>query len=141
MIRRYSELAQLNSFEERFAYLSLKGEVGQSTFGFDRWLNQQFYTSRAWRQLRHRIIVRDDGCDLGVPGYEIQSRLIIHHLNPLTVDDIAQGSDAALDPEFLICTTHDTHNAIHYGDERLLPRPLAARGPGDTRLWNRRARA
>lgn len=138
MIRTYSELLQYSSFEDRFSYLSLRGQVGESTFGFDRWLNQQFYTSRQWRQLRHHIIVRDEGCDLAVPGYEIYRGPTIHHMNPLTVDDIVHGSDEALDPEFLILVSHQTHNAIHYGDASLLPRPVIPRAPGDTQLWTRR---
>lgn len=137
-MRTYSELIQYSSFEDRFQYLSLRGEVGAATFGFDRWLNQQFYTSRQWRALRHHIIVRDEGCDLGVPGYEVTRRPIIHHMNPLTVEDIVHGSDEALDPEFLILTQHSTHNAIHYGDMSLLPKPHTARTPGDTQLWSRR---
>jgi hypothetical protein len=139
-MRTYSELIQYSSFGDRFRYLSLRGEVGAATFGFDRWLNQQFYTSRQWRALRHHIIVRDEGCDLGVPGYEVTRRPIIHHMNPLTVEDIVHGSDEALDPEFLILVSHETHNAIHYGDESLLPKPFVARAPGDTQLWTRRSR-
>lgn len=135
MLRTYSELIQLETFEERYRYLALRGIVGESTFGFDRWLNQQFYTSRQWRQLRNHIAVRDLGCDLAVPDREIQARPIVHHMNPLRVDDIVHGTDEALDPEYLILTTHQTHNAIHYGDERLLPRRLVARMPGDTKLW------
>lgn len=138
-MRTYTELLQYSTLEERFSYLSLRGSVGESTFGFDRWLNQQFYTSRQWRQLRHHIIVRDDGCDLAVPGCEISTRPIIHHMNPLTVDDIVHGSEAALDPEFLILVSHKTHNAIHYGDASLLPRTVIPRAPGDTQLWTRRS--
>lgn len=135
MIRTYTELRQLHTFEERYHYLSLRGVVGQSTFGFDRHMNQKFYTSREWKQIREHVIVRDEGCDLGVEGYEIHSRLLIHHMNPMIVNDIVHGNEDILDPEFLITTTHRTHNAIHYGDERLLPRPLAVRRPGDTKLW------
>lgn len=135
MIRTYSELRRLESFEDRYNYLRLRGTVGASTFGFDRYMNQLFYTSSEWRQLRYRIIVRDNGCDLGIDGYEIHSRPIIHHLNPITVDNIRNGDDAILNPEFLITTTQMTHNAIHYGDESLLPRPLVERRPGDTKLW------
>jgi hypothetical protein len=134
-IRTYSELIEFDTFLERFNYLSLRGEVGASTFGFDRWINQQFYTSPQWRRLRHDIIARDNGCDLAVPGYDIHSRIIIHHLNPLKQDDIVYGTRHALDPEFLITTTHDTHNAIHYGDESLLTKPYVPRRPGDTKLW------
>lgn len=139
MNRSYSELLTYSTFEDRFRYLSLRGEVGESTFGSDRWLNQQFYTSREWRDLRHHIIVRDEGCDLAFPGFEVQRRPIIHHINPLTVDDIVHGTDAALDPENLILTQHQTHNAIHYGDESLLPKEFVPRAPGDTQLWTRRS--
>lgn len=133
--RSYRELRRLETFEERFKYLALHGSVGRSTFGFDRYLNQQFYTSREWRQIRNRVIVRDNGCDLGIEGHEITNRLYIHHLNPMTVEDIEHGDGSILDPEFLITTQHATHNAIHYGDERLLPRPLVERKNGDTKLW------
>lgn len=133
--RSYRELRRIDGFEERFRYLSLKGGVGVSTFGFDRYLNQRFYTSREWRQLRHHVIVRDNGCDLGVDGYEIHDRLYVHHMNPIIVDDIVASEDALLDPDNLITTTHGTHNAIHYGDERLLPRKYVPRERGDTRLW------
>jgi hypothetical protein len=135
MIRSYSELRRFETFEERFKYLSLRGQVGRSTFGFDRYINQQFYTSSQWRHTRQQIIVRDQGCDLGIDGYEIHSRLVIHHMNPLTADEISDGDLSILDPEFLITTTHQTHNAIHYGDEKLLSRPLVERRPGDTKLW------
>ena len=135
MIRTYSELRRLTDFEERYKYLALRGSVGRSTFGFDRYINQQFYTSTQWRQIRHHVIARDLGCDLGVEGYEIHDRIYIHHMNPMTVDDIVHGEDSILNPEFLISTTHRTHNAIHYGDERLLPRPLTERRSGDTKLW------
>jgi len=134
-IRTYSELRRLDSLLERFRYLSLGGHVGDATFGFDRWINQQFYRSTQWRQLRSHIIARDLGCDLGVEGYEIHNRLYIHHLNPMTKRDIIDGDESILDPEFLITTTHVTHNAIHYGDERQLPRLLVERRAGDTKLW------
>lgn len=134
-IRTYRDLRRLDTFKERFDYLALHGAVGEATFGFDRWMNQKFYTSYEWRQLRHQIIVRDNGCDLGIEDHEIHARLVIHHMNPITVDDIKHGSMDILDPEFLITTTHDTHNAIHYGDEKLLPRPFVERRPGDTKLW------
>lgn len=125
----------LETFEERYRYLALRGRVGESTFGFDRYINQMFYRSSEWRNLRYQIIARDDGCDLGVMGYEIHSRLYIHHMNPMDAGDIIEGDSSILDPQFLITTTHRTHNAIHYGDERLLPRPLVPRRPGDTKLW------
>lgn len=133
--RTYSELRRLETFEDRFRYLSLRGQVGSTTFGYDRWMNQQFYRGREWRQLRHAIIVRDNGCDLGVDGFDLHERIIIHHMNPLSVDDLMHDSAAALDPEFLISVSHRTHNAIHYGDESLLRKPLVPRHPGDTRLW------
>lgn len=135
MTRRYSELRQIESFEERYRYLALRGRVGESTFGFDRWVNQAFYKSREWRQTRDQVIVRDNGCDLGVAGYEIHHGLYIHHLNPITLRQIESGDPCILDPENLITVTHNTHNAIHYGDERMLPRPLVERRPGDTKLW------
>lgn len=134
-IRTYSELSRLQSLEERFDYLALKGQVGESTFGFDRYINQNFYKSKEWRDIRHHVIARDEGMDLGVPGFEIFDRPIIHHMNPMTVRDIVHATDNILNPEYLITTTHDTHNAIHYGDKSLLPRLLVERRPGDTRLW------
>lgn len=135
MIRSYSELRRIDGFVERFRYLQLRGEVGASTFGFDRYMNQQFYRSREWRQLRQHVIARDEGCDLGVDGYEIYDRIYIHHMNPMTVEDVEHGDEDILNPEFLISTTHKTHNAIHYGDENLLPQPMVERRPGDTKLW------
>lgn len=133
--RRYSELCRLRTFEERFDYLVLKRVVGQSTFGFDRWVNQQFYRSREWKDARSFVIARDNGCDLGIVGYEIASDLLVHHMNPLSVDDITHGDSGLFDPEFLITTSLRTHNAIHYGDESLLPRGPIVRQPGDTKLW------
>lgn len=135
MIRTYSELSNIESFEERYKYLALKGDVGRSTFGFDRYLNQDFYRSREWRNARRIVIIRDNGCDLGIDGYEIHEGLYVHHMNPMTADDIVHGNDDILNPDFLITVTHETHNAIHYGDERLLRRPLIERMPGDTKLW------
>ena len=135
IIKTYSDLIGLNSLEERFRYLALRGKVGETTFGFDRWMNQQFYRSNEWRSVRKHIIVRDNGCDLGIEGYEIHTGLTIHHLNPMTVANLRDGNPEILDPEFLITTTLPTHNAIHYGDERLLPRLLVERRPGDTKLW------
>lgn len=135
MIRTHTEMSRYHTLEDRFKYLSLKGAVGQETFGFDRYLNQMFYRSREWRRIRNHVIARDLGCDLGVEGYEIHERIYIHHMNPMTVDDIKYGNDDILDPEYLISVTHRTHNAIHYGDESLLPRPLVERRPGDTKLW------
>lgn len=135
MLRSYTEMIRRDTLEERFRYLSLGGRVGETTFGFDRYINQQFYTSREWRRLRHDIIARDNGCDLGVDGYEIHDKIIIHHMNPMTAYDILQGDLDILNPEYLVSTTHKTHNAIHYGDEGLLPRQLVERRPGDTKLW------
>jgi hypothetical protein len=134
-IRTYSELILESTLEARFHYLALRAAVGVSTFGFDRWINQQFYTSLEWRTVRNHVIARDEGLDLGVPGYEIHDKVIIHHMNPMTVDDLEHGDSSILDPEFLITTSHRTHNAIHYGDESLLPQELVERRPGDTKLW------
>ena len=135
MIRRYSELRRIPTFEERYDYLKLDGSVGRETFGFDRYINQRFYTSKEWRDIRHHVITRDLGLDLGAEGYEINSRILIHHMNPIVVDDILHKNDDILDPEFLITTCHNTHNAIHYGDSSLLPKPLVERSRGDTKLW------
>jgi len=135
MTRRYSELRRLNTFEERFEYLRLKGEVGISTFGFDRYINQKFYTSYEWKQARDMVIIRDNGCDLGISGYEIHGAILIHHINPMSVDDIIHGEDWIFDPEFLITTTTNTHNAIHFGNDRIGPKVVTARIPNDTKLW------
>lgn len=134
--RSYSELRRLRTFDERFMYLMLKGSVGRATFGHERYVNQRFYTSSQWKQVRNHVIARDLGCDLGVEGYEIHSSLVVHHINPMVADDIYQGDGSILDPEFLITTTHDTHNSIHYGDESMLAKyhPVERR-PGDTKLW------
>ena len=137
-IRTYHELRRLKTFEERFRYLDLKGTVGDTTFGFYRHLNQRFYTSREWRDLRHEVIARDLGCDLGIEGYEIFSRPIVHHMNPMQASDIIHGNYDILDPQYLITTTHKTHNAIHYGDESLLRQPPVERRPGDTLLWRKK---
>ena len=134
-IRTYSELVQEDTFLGRFRYLMLPGSVGSSTFGFDRHVNQQFYRSTEWRHVRQHVIARDLGCDLGVADYEIYDKILIHHMNPMTVDDIASGDSSIIDPEFLISTTHKTHNAIHFGDENQLPKLTAERRPGDTKLW------
>lgn len=134
-IRTYSELIRVSTFEERYEYLALRGIVGDTTFGHDRYMNQQFYRSREWRQMRHQIISRDRGCDLGMPGYEIHQSPIIHHMNPMNVDDIVNGDSSILDPEYLITVSLRTHNAIHYGDASLLVKPIVARRPGDTKLW------
>lgn len=133
--RRYSELRRLTTFEERFEYLNLRGFVGEQTFGFDRWMNQSFYRSREWKLARSEVIARDQGCDLGIPGYDIHHGLLVHHMNPLTETDLVAGEEMIIDPEFLITTTHRTHNAIHYGDASLLQRAPVERVPGDTKLW------
>lgn len=138
--RTYTELNKRETFEERFDYLNLGGEVGKQTFGFDRWINQSFYKSREWKLVRQAVIARDNGCDLGVPGHEIRVNLLIHHINPMTPEDVEAGLEWILDPEFLITTTLLTHNAIHYGDISLLPRPYVERIPGDTQLWSIRSR-
>ena len=136
-IRTYSELSKLKTFKERFTYLRLNGFVGKETFGFDRYLNQVFYKSAKWRSIRDFVIVRDNGCDLGIEGREIYGKIIIHHMNPITIQDIEQESDFLLDPEFLISTVHETHNAIHYGDENLLILAPIERKPNDTCPWRR----
>jgi hypothetical protein len=133
--RSYSDLSQLEQFLDRFEYLSLGGFIGTVTFGFDRWINQKFYRSPQWHQVRNFVIARDGGNDLGVRGYEIHHALLVHHMNPIASSDIVHGEDWILDPEFLITTSHRTHNAIHYGDQTLLPKPWEPRRPGDTRLW------
>ena len=134
--RTYSELIRLESFTDRFKYLKLNGKVGSETFGFDRYLNQMFYRSPEWRRLRREVIIRDNGCDLGIEGLEIHSDLYVHHMNPLAPQDIIEGNELALfNPDVLITTTHQTHNALHYGDERLLFEPVVSRSPGDTQLW------
>lgn len=135
MIRRYSELIQYSEFEDRFDYLKIGGQVGHATFGYDRYLNQRFYRSYEWKRARDYVIARDYGCDLGVPGYEIHGELLVHHINPMVADDIIHGEEWILDPEYLITTTIDTHNAIHYGTDLLIPKVVVERQPGDTRLW------
>lgn len=134
-IRTYSELCQLSTFEERFDYLRLDGSVGKDTFGFDRYLNQQFYRSSEWKRIRDRVILRDNGCDLGVEGYEIRGRILIHHINPISVEDIHTMSDLLMNPEYLICVSHRTHNAIHYGDESLIITAPIERTQNDTCPW------
>lgn len=136
-IRTYSELITLPTFEERFQYLKLNGSVGQDTFGFDRYLNQIFYKSKKWLSVRDQVIIRDNGCDLGVEGYEIHGRVLIHHMNPITLRDLEIESDFLLDPEYLISTVHNTHNAIHYGDENLLYKAPVERTRFDTCPWRK----
>ena len=134
-VKCYSELKRLTTFEERFRYLKLHGKVGADTFGHDRVFNQMFYTSAEWKRIRHFIITRDMGCDLGAPGHDIYGPIYIHHMNPISLKDIELRTDILLDPEFLICVSFHTHNAIHYGDEKLLPKPLVERRPNDTCPW------
>lgn len=136
-LRTYTELSALGTFLDRFQYLRLSGTVGKDTFGFDRYVNQRFYTSREWKAVRDFVITRDLGCDLGVPGYEIYGRVFIHHINPILIKDIEQSSDILLNPEYLISTTPTTHNAIHYGDEGLLPKDPIDRTMNDTCPWRK----
>lgn len=135
IIRSYSELKKFETFEERFEYLRLDGKIGQDTFGFDRVFNQMFYRSREWKQVRNEVIVRDNGCDLGVEGYEIRGKILIHHMNPITIDDIRENSDFLMNPEYLITTVLLTHNAIHYGDENLIIKAPIERKRFDTCPW------
>ena len=136
-ILTYSELIQIPTFEERFEYLKLRGDVGSETFGFDRYLNQRFYRSLEWRDLRHYIFTRDNGCDLGIEGRDIYGRFTIHHMNPITMIDIDQSTDFLLNPEYLITVTFNTHNAIHYGDKSLLVTEPISRSRNDTCPWRK----
>lgn len=133
--RSYSELSRFHTFEDRFQYLKLGGGIGRATFGFDRHVNQAFYTSREWNDIRDFVIVRDNGCDLGVEGYEIYVEPLVHHINPMELGDILNHEDWILDPEFLITTMHRTHNAIHFGIDRKYPKVTTRRSPRDTKLW------
>lgn len=135
--RCYSELITLPTFEERYEYLRLGGFIGNETFGFDRYMNQIFYRSQKWKSIRDQVIIRDMGCDLGVEGYDIYGKILIHHMNPITLQDIERESAFLLNPEYLICTTHQTHNAIHYGDASLLVKAPIERRPNDTCPWKR----
>lgn len=136
-IKTYSELITLPTFEERFAYLQLNGTVGKDTFGYDRYLNQYFYSTREWKAFRRDIIIRDMGCDLGIPGRKIYNGIVIHHIMPITVEDVLERRKCLLDPENAICTSHLTHNAIHYGDETLLIKDPIERTKNDTCPWKR----
>lgn len=135
MIRTYSELIKFDSFKDRFNYLQLDGSVGSETFGYDRYMNQMFYRSHEWKSIRDEVIIRDNGCDLGVDGYDIHGRIYIHHMNPIMLKDIEEQTDLLMNPEYLIATTHSTHNAIHYGDEDLLPLLPRERTANDTCPW------
>lgn len=134
-IRTYSELIAIPTFEERYKYLKIGGKVGEETFGFERYLNQEFYKSHEWQSIRRQVIVRDLGCDLGIEGREIHGKIIVHHMNPITIDDIVSASDFLLNPEYLICTLKSTHDAIHYGDESLLIKAPVERMKNDTCPW------
>lgn len=134
IIRRYSELIKINDFQGRFEYLKLDGVVGESTFGFERYLNQILYRSSEWKKIRNQIIIRDNGCDMGLEDYPID-RIIVHHMNPINEHDIENQNPDVFNPEFLICVSYNTHNAIHFGDFELLPAPVIERKPGDTCLW------
>lgn len=134
-IRTYEDLLKINSFEDRFEYLKLSAKIGDETFGFDRWLNQYFYHNIEWKRIRDRVIVRDMGCDLAHQDYPIKGKVIVHHMNPINLTDIEERSDILLNPDYLICVSHNTHNAIHYGDQNLLPKKPIERRPGDTKLW------
>ena len=135
MIKTYSDLLRYGTFEERFAYLKLGGSVGTATFGYDRYLNQEFYRSSLWKRARTAVIARDYGRDLGIDGHEIYDKVLVHHMNPICPDDIKHSNVDIINPEFLITVSQITHNAIHYGDESLLPKPMVVRKPGDTKLW------
>lgn len=136
--KRYSELVQLQTFDERYDYLKLNGEVGIDTFGPNRIFNQKFYRSKEWKRVRDEVIIRDGACDLGIPGREITGRIYIHHMNPITMDDISDSSDLLLNPDNLICVSEDTHNAIHYGDKSLIHKnDIVERKPNDTCPWKR----
>lgn len=137
MIRNYSELITLRTFKERFEYLKLDGIVGEETFGFDRYMNQIFYKSKEWASVRREVIIRDNGCDLGVDGYEIHGKILIHHMNPINLSDIVHKTDELLNPDYLITTVLSTHNAIHYGDASLLPALPVERRANDTCPWKR----
>lgn len=135
-IKTYSELSKLDSFEDRFEYLSLGGVVGQTTFGFDRYMNQYFYRSPEWKRVRNLVIERDNACDLGIDDQEINGRILVHHMNPIGAADIDESSDYLLNPEYLICVSHNTHNAIHYGDKKYLDKnKVVTRTPNDMSPW------
>ena len=137
-IRTYSELSKLKTFRERYEYLKLDGTVGEETFGFDRYINQMFYKSEEWKRIRNYVITRDNGCDLGIQDRKIvDSVILVHHMNPITKEDIINKNEILLDPEYLITTIKPTHDAIHYGDESLLAEDLIARSKNDTCPWKR----
>lgn len=135
--RCYSELKQLTTFKDRYEYLKLLGTVGEDTFGFDRYLNQNFYRSSEWKRIRNQVIVRDDGCDMGLEGYSIGNKILVHHMNPISIKDIQAGEGLILDPEFLVCVSLETHNAIHYGYDYAEQKDYVERRPNDTILWRK----
>lgn len=135
IFRTYTDLKMLQTFEERYDYLKLGGKVGEETFGFSRYLNQNLYQSPEWKRIRKIVILRDSGWDIGVYGRDIAGKIIVHHMNPITIEDIETGNPDIFDPEYLISVSEDTHNAIHYGDKSLLPKQVIARFAGDTKLW------
>ena len=135
MNKTYEELVKLKTFKERYRYLKLSGRIGEETFGFNRYLNQVFYRSKEWKQFRNKIIIRDNGCDLGIDGMEIHSKILIHHINPITKKDILERSELLMDENNVICVSHITHEAIHYGDESLLQDEYIPRRPNDTIPW------
>ena len=134
-MKTYTELILFRTFEDRFNYLRLNGRVGEETFGFDRYFNQMFYRSKEWKDIRNYVIARDNGCDLAIPEREIITRAVIHHMNPISINDIQNSTDYLLNPEYLITTTKETHNAIHYGNASILIKDYIERKPGDTKLW------
>lgn len=136
-IKNYKELSRLTTFEERFDYLKLHGTIGKDTFGFDRIFNQQFYRSSEWKRIRNTVIIRDNGCDLGVEGHDIFSKILIHHMNPISIEDIRNSTDFLLNPDYLICVSHETHNAIHYGNESLIHKTPIERTENDTCPWKK----
>lgn len=131
----YDEMIKRSTFLARFRYLALGGELGLATFGYDRPLNQAFYASYEWKRVRDLVIIRDAGCDLGIPGHEIHDRVLVHHMNPIQIADLKNFNPDILKPEYLICVSTRTHNAIHFGDEKQLAPPIIERRPGDTKLW------
>lgn len=136
--KNYNELSNINSYDDRFKYLSLKGNVGSDTFGFDRHLNQDFYKSKEWKQIRNQVIIRDNGCDLGVKGKKIYGKIYVHHMNPIEKKDIVDSTEYLLNPDFLICTSKETHDAIHYGNEEYLKRnEVHVRKKNDTCPWKK----
>ena len=137
MTRNYHELKKLSTFEERFEYLKLHGSVGNDTFGFDRIFNQQFYKSSEWKRIQDIVIIRDNGCNLGIEGHDIFGKILIHHMNPISIEDIRNSTDFLLNPDYLICVSHETHNAIHYGNESLIRKTPIERTKNDTCPWRR----